>query len=206
MAMDAPQETVGAIYPAIEVGVIMRREPVIGPMSRWQSTRWVLADVVLHEALPALSLAGAAEAGGPIPIEPEAGASPATSHWLYPGFEVTLHRDDAEGYYLNLTAPQPCFWVLWRLDHEQGDDAFPQPLIVTVSYHDAGRWLDAQERVDQVPAPPSVIDWMARFTQQHYQPEPKRRKRPASFQPLTDRFGNPVCITTDKARGGAGHG
>lgn len=206
MAMDAPQETVGAIHPAIEVGVIMRREPVIGPMSRWQSTRWVLADVVLHEALPALPVAGAAEAGGPIPIEPEAGASPATSHWLYPGFEVTLHRDDAEGYYLNLTAPQPCFWVLWRLDHEQGDDAFPQPLIVTVSYHDAGRWLDAQERVDQVPAPPSVIDWMARFTQQHYQPEPKRRKRPASFQPLTDRFGNPVCITTDKARGGAGHG
>ena len=27
------------------------------------------------------------------------------------------------------------------------------PQIVTLSYHEAGRWLDAQERVDQVPAP-----------------------------------------------------
>lgn len=32
--------------------------------------------------------------------------------------------------------------------------------IVTVSYHDAGRWLDAQETVEQVPAPPDVVQWV----------------------------------------------
>ncbi|WP_180682684.1 DUF3305 domain-containing protein [Tepidicella baoligensis] len=207
IAMDASKETIGAIHPTLQVGVIMRREPVQGPMSRWQAFRWVLADVVPQETLPplpALDAPGAASA--PIPIEPEGALPKGATHWLYPGFEVTLHRDDAEGYYLNLTSPHPCFWVMWRLDNEQSDDAFPQPLIVTVSYHDAGRWLDAQERVDQVPAPSGVIDWMAGFTKLHYQPEPKRRKRPASFQSLSDRFGHPVSITTDKVRGGDRHG
>lgn len=32
--------------------------------------------------------------------------------------------------------------------------------------------------------------------------EPKRRRRPDSFRPLTDRFGNPVSISTDKTRRG----
>jgi hypothetical protein len=34
--------------PAIEVDVVMRREPVSGPMSRWQPWRWVLADVLVR--------------------------------------------------------------------------------------------------------------------------------------------------------------
>ena len=38
---------------ALEVSVIMRREPIVGAMSRWQSHRWVLEDVVLEgEASP----------------------------------------------------------------------------------------------------------------------------------------------------------
>ncbi|MCY1375566.1 hypothetical protein D9M69_629920 [compost metagenome] len=78
------------------------------------------------------------------------------------------------------------------------------PQIVTLSYHDAGRWLDAQERVEQVAASDDVIDWLRGFVDATYQPEPKRRQRPQSFQPLTDRFGQPVRISTEKLRGG-GH-
>ena len=40
----------------VEVAVVMRREPVSGPMSRWQSWRWVLADVLSGDALEALEL------------------------------------------------------------------------------------------------------------------------------------------------------
>jgi hypothetical protein len=69
---------------------------------------------------------------------------------------------------------------------------------VTLSYHDAGRWLDAQERVDQVAAADEVVDWLSAFVDATYQPEPKRRKRPDSFKPLTDRFGQPVRISTEK--------
>ena len=35
--------------PSLQVAVVMRRERVTGPMSRWQAWRWVLAEVVPQE-------------------------------------------------------------------------------------------------------------------------------------------------------------
>jgi hypothetical protein len=59
--------------------------------------------------------------------------------------------------------------------------------------------------VEQVPAPAEVIDWLRAFVDAHYVIEPKRRRRPESFRPLTDRFGNAASVTTEKKRGrGAG--
>jgi hypothetical protein len=84
-----------------------------------------------------------------------------------------------------------------------------RPVVVTLSYHDAGRWLDAQEKVDQVPASPEVVEWLQAFVAEHHHIEPKRRKRPDSFKPLTDRFGQPARVSTDKLgsrRGGGGPG
>lgn len=188
--------------PAIEVDVVMRREPVSGPMARWQPWRWVLADVMLHAAPDEAALLEPDEVHEPQAVEPlDAAHAPAgSSHWLYPRFRVELFRDDAEGYFLNLNSPQPCFWVMWRLDESRLLDGEPVavPLITTLSYHDAGRWLDAQERVDQVPAPEEVVAWMRAFVDATYVPEPKKRKRPDSFRPLTDRFGQPVRISTEK--------
>lgn len=193
----------------LDVGVVMRRERVAGPMSQWQTWRWVLADVMPMDDLglppDVLSQMGRA----PVAIEPQVHVDDEATHWLFPGHTVELFRDNVEGYYLNLTSPHPCFWVMWRLDPQASPDTLPEPLIVTLSYHDAGRWLDAQERVDQVPAPTAVLDWVAAYTEAHYIVEPKRRVRPVSFQPLADRFGNPVSISTDKTQGpqaGGGHG
>ena len=196
--------------PSIDVAVVMRREPVTGPMSRWQSARWVLVDVI-PEGEPFLAdLSDVGQAMLPpeevVPVD--AGGLPEARHWIFRHRRVTLFRDDAEGYFLNLTSPTPCFWVFWRSDDEWLVDGEPgaMPQIVTLSYHDAGRWLDAQEKVDQVPAPPEVVGWLQAFVDQHHQVEPKRRKRPESFRPLTDRFGQPVRISTDKlsrGRGGA---
>ena len=183
----------------VDVSVVMRREPVSGPMSRWQSWRWVLADVLAGETLASLALPWSA---GPLPLEPAAGEQGEGSHWLYPGLTIELHPDDLEGYYLNLSSPQPCCWVLWRPDEAVLPDGSlaPLPQIATLSYHDAGRWLDAQERVDQVPAPAPVVAWLAAYVESRYRPEPKRRQRPASFQSLADRFGNPVSISTGDRR------
>jgi hypothetical protein len=194
----------------------MRREPVAGPMARWQPWRWVLADV-LPMGEPSMLSAGvpSAEPGAAREVAPvdDSPLAAEASHWLYPGFRVELFRDDAEGYFLNLTSPQPCFWVVWRQDGEQmlAGEPMAVPQTVTLSYHDAGRWLDAQERVDQVAAPEPVVAWLRAFVDTHYQAEPKRRKRPDSFKPLTDRFGQPVRVSTEKRRGGpspsgGGHG
>ncbi len=180
--------------PAIEVAVVMRRERIQGPMSRWQSWRWVLAEVVPQEDgfgnAPRLLYKNDSE-----------------ERWLHPGYKVELFKDDAEGYYLNVTTQAPCWFVLWRMEEEAGmsDEPIARPEMVSLSYYDAGRWLDAQETVEQVPAPAPVVEWLQAFVDEHHVAEPKRRKRPESFRSLTDRFGNPVSISTEKKSGG-GHG
>jgi len=181
--------------------VVMRREPVPGPMARWQPWRWVLDDVVVVRRPDGTRLPGwPLEPGAPLALQrADMTASPDAEYWGFSGFPVALHPEDAEGYHLNLTSPQPCFWVLWR--RGEADDALPQPQIVTLSYHDAGRWLDAQELVDQVPADAAVVRWLAEFTARHYRPEPRRRARPASFQALTDRHGQPARISVGGGRG-----
>lgn len=174
--------------PRIEVAVVMRREHID---NRWQSWRWVLAEVIAQE--------------------PGFGTGPRLLHqdeqeevWLHPGFQVELFRDDAEGYYLNATTPAPGWFVLWRMEETPTIAAEPLavPIMVSLSYHDAGRWLDAQETVEQVPAPPEVVEWLRAFVEAHHVAEPKRRKRPESFKTLQDRFGNPAAVSTGKKFGG----
>lgn len=164
----------------------MRKERVAPPMDRWQPWRWRLEDVVLHEVgfgaqLRCLYRGDDGE------------------RWLHPAMTVELFKDDAEGYQLNLTTPQPCWFVLWRMDEEPTDgDTLARPVVVSLSYHDAGRWLDAQETVEQVSAPAPVLQWLQSFVDVFYEPEVKRRKRPESFKSLTDRFGNPASVSTGK--------
>ena len=174
--------------PGLDVAVVMRR---VKQDNRWQPFRWELADVVPQEA------AFGNEPRRIFQDERE-------ERWLHPGFRVELFRDDAEGYYLNATTPAPCWFVMWRIEERAtvAEEPIARPEIVTLSYHDAGRWLDAQETVEQVPAPAEVIDWMREFADHHYVPEPRKRKRPESFKPLQDRFGNPASVTTGKKYGG----
>jgi hypothetical protein len=91
---------------------------------------------------------------------------------------------------------------MWRVDEEAGGEgyALARPQAVSLSYHDAGRWLDAQETVEQLPAPEDVVAWVRAFAHDHYTPEVKRRQRPQSFQTLTDRFGQPASISTGDRR------
>ena len=178
--------------PQLRVAVLMRREAVQGPMARWQPWRWVLAEVV--------------------PQAPGFGTQPrclrTDAHealWLYPDWSVQLFTDDAEGYWLNVTSPTPAFFVMWRMSEpDDGTAPMAVPQEVSLSYHDAGRWLDAQETVETSPAPPDVVAWVSAFAEQHFVPEPKRRQRPQSFQGLTDRFGQPARISTEGKRKAGG--
>nr|WP_315139253.1 DUF3305 domain-containing protein [uncultured Limnohabitans sp.] len=177
--------------PQIDVAVLMRREAVQGPMARWQAWRWVLADVVPNE-----------DGFGSDPRKLRQAET--ESLWLHPGWSVTLFTDDAEGYWLNATSPTPCYFVMWRIiDAEDGSEPLAVPQAVSLSYHDAGRWLDAQETVETAVASPDVVEWMRAFAEQHFVPEEKKRQRPQSFQRLTDRFGQPVSVSTDSKRKGA---
>lgn len=179
------------IRPSIEVAVVMQRVKTTGPSSRWQPWRWELADVVMQEdgfgVTPRLLYKNDSE-----------------ERWLHPGYRVELFKDDAEGYHLNASTQAPGWFVLWRMEEEAGisDEPIAKPEMVSLSYYDAGRWLDAQETVEQVPAPAPVVAWLQAFVDEHHVVELKRRKRPESFRALTDRFGQPASVSTGKKSGG----
>ena len=177
--------------PSVQVAVVMRRERLTGVASRWQPWRWLLADVVAHED-------GFGTAARLLYKDDN------EERWLHPGYTVELFRDDAEGYSLNASTEAPGWFVLWRMEEEAhlADEPIARPEMVSLSYYDAGRWLDAQETVEQVPAPAPVVAWLRAFVQEHHVDEPKRRKRPESFRSLTDRFGNPASVSTHKNSGG----
>jgi hypothetical protein len=149
--------------PTLQVAVLIERR---AKPSRWEDWRFAIAEVCLDEGGFGTTQRTLRDDGG-------------FAQWLFPGLQVTLHRDEAEGYYLNLSTAQPVWFVMWRIDDADPSRAWPE--AVTLSYNEAARWLDAQERVDNLPLPDSVHAWLLAFAQEHYTPEPKRRRRPASF-------------------------
>jgi hypothetical protein len=150
--------------PSISVAVLIerRRRP-----SRWEDWRFRIADVTPDPG-------GFGTAPRVLRDDGE------TAQILHPGLAVTLYRDEAEGYYLNLSSGAPVWFVMWRIDDDDPSSARPE--IVTLSYNEAGRLLDAQERVDNVPLPADVCAWLQAYADEHYRPEPKQRRRPASFR------------------------
>jgi hypothetical protein len=110
--------------PSLRVAVVMDREAA---PNRWEAWRHSIVEVV--------------------PDEGGFGTTPRllrddgkTARVLHPGFEVTLYRDEGEGYWLN-----------------------------------------------NVPLQAELREWLQLYTDEHYRPEPKQRKRPASFQRPEDR-------------------
>jgi hypothetical protein len=150
--------------PGVQVAVVLERE---ARPNRWEEWRFAIREVVPHE-----------EGFGSAPrLLRDDGR---LAQWLHPGFTLELFADEADGYYLNLSSGAPAWFVMWRVDDEDASSARPE--AVSLSYHEAGRWLDAQERVDNVPLPSDLRDWLQAYTDEHYRPEPRRRRRPESFK------------------------
>ena len=151
--------------PSFPIAVVMQRRPA---QSRWADYVWELHGVLR-------------DPGGETRVLREHAAA---TQWLYPGFKAYLHNDEAEGYYLNVSALQPKVFVLWRME---GESALP--LDVTVSSDEAGRWLDGGHSVDGVAMPPEIFAWVGGWVENNYRPQPKKRIKPRSFQHPKDRVG-----------------
>jgi len=100
-----------------------------------------------------------------------------STQFLFPGFELKLRPDEAEGYFLNITSPQPKVFVLWRKDDE---DEIARPRHITVSFNEGARWMDGGASVDGVALPVDLLSWIGKFVERHYKPEPKKKGRWAS--------------------------
>ena len=155
--------------PTLHVAVQIERQ---AQPNRWEDWRFRVADVVLDEG----------QFGTAVRMLRDDGH---TASFLHPALPVSLHRDEAEGYYLNLSSGAPVWFVMWRRSEDEPPLATPE--FVTLSYHEAARQLDAQEQVDNVPLPAAVRDWLQAFADEYHRPEPKQRRRPASFRAPEDR-------------------
>jgi hypothetical protein len=142
------------------LAVIMQRTPVV---NRWIEERWepvaIVEDVQPSRVQPVKE------------SDDEAG-----TRWYFGGLSCELHPSEAEGYYLNITSPEPKVFVMWRTA-EEGTDPVAFPVIVTVSYNQAARMLDGGEQVDAVPMPREILAWMKPFVAEHYKPEIRKKVR-----------------------------
>jgi hypothetical protein len=159
-----------AARPSVRVAVVMERE---ANPNQWEAWRYSVLDVVAHQ-----------EAfGSEARVLRDDGQRQTR---LFPGFDLELFADEAEGYFLNLNSRAPVWFVVWRMDDEDPSSAWAER--VSLSYTEAGRWLDAQERVDNVPLPADLAAWLQSYVELHYRPEVKKeRRRPQSFLPPEQR-------------------
>jgi hypothetical protein len=155
--------------PRFSVAVVMQRRAL---NNRWQSEAWEPFGV-----LPYCDGACEGEVGPRMILDADG-----VTQWLYAGHEIRLHRDEAEGYYLNVSTAEPKVFVSWRMDEGRA-----VPLLLTVSYHEASRWMDGSEVVDAVAMPPDVFAWVGEWVGKNYRPEPKQRIKPRSFMHPKDR-------------------
>ena len=150
--------------PTFPLAVVMQRRPA---KSQWAETVWEPWGV----------LVGHPEGAARLLLERDG-----LAQWVHPGFALELHRDEAEGYYLNVSTTTPRVFVLWRMEGDQG-----LPLQVTASYNEASRWMDAGHSVDSVAMPADVFAWVGDYVEKNYRPEPKKRIKPRSFRSPGDR-------------------
>lgn len=149
------------------VTVIMERRQL---NSRWRSEEWQACGVVL-------------ESGDGDPEARVIFDDGRLQRVLHPGFSVDLYRDEAENYWLNVSATEPKVFVLWRQE-----DGVVRPALVTVSFGEAARWMDSNEQVDGVPMPPEIYRWVGEFVETYYRPEePTKKKRGRRYATASER-------------------
>lgn len=150
---------------ALKIGVVMQRTPL---NNRWQPFQWRPMEIVGNAILPE---------GAPRCLLDD----PADTRWLFTGFDIKLFSDEGEGYFLNISSPTPCWFIMWRME-ELGDGEIAVPKAVTLSYNEAARLMDGGEQVDTLPASADIIEHLTAFAAEHYKPEPKGKRRKPSFE------------------------
>jgi hypothetical protein len=145
------------------VAVVVERIPLA---NRWASEKWQIGVVERDDS--------------PLRVAVKLSDDATGTRWRFTGFGIELHASESEGYFLNITAPEPKIFVMWRMldpDIIAADGLAARPELVTVSFNEAARLMDGGEMVDAVPLLPEVLDWMQPFVAANYKPEPKRKVR-----------------------------
>lgn len=171
----------------MQFAVVMRKQKVDNP---WIDFRWVP-----HEVLPDLGQFNSSEKNAEHISGQFLGRDDEGESWLFTGYELNLYPDEAEGYFLNIAAENPCWFVMWRLEEDfehyidqqsfeiaKSESSFPIPHRIDLSYNQAAHLVDSGESVDNIPLKEEEASWLQDYVNTHYRPEPKKRHKPASFK------------------------
>ena len=90
--------------------VLMRKQFVDNP---WISYRWAPQEVMPDFGQFTNAVSAENKIVGQFLGRDDQGES-----WLFTGYELNLFPDEGEDYYLNLSATQPCWFVMWRLEED----------------------------------------------------------------------------------------
>jgi len=134
--------------------------------NRWTSEKWQVGTVERDDS--------------PLEVAVKLSDDATGTRWRFTGFGVELHASECEGYFLNITAPEPKIFVMWRMlepERIAADGLSAKPQLVTVSYNEAARLMDGGEMVDAVPLFAELLAWMQPYVAANYKPEPKRKVR-----------------------------
>ena len=93
--------------------------------------------------------------------------------YLWTGFSVNLHVDDAESYYCNLMGEKPSAFVISRPNAE----GRLEPFLITLSYDEATSHIEVDDRVDSVAMPAEVYRRLEAYVLEHYVPERKKKRK-----------------------------
>ncbi len=154
-----PDSITTPVPDAFEVSVIV--EFRMTPENRWQEGYWQVTAVVAGDLRGAEALDGR-----------QLHAATRGQQYLWTGLLVNLHKDDAENYYYNLVSENPRIFIICS----QNSGEPPQPLIATLSYGEAGSYMETDWLVESVDMPPELYRWAERFVLEHFVPT-KHRKR-----------------------------
>ena len=158
---DSPETMLGHVALRLRL-VYESSEPVSGKFARSDVPGWELVGILPEDA--------------PDGILAESGR-----HVTAP-MVLTLDRDEAEGYYLNLTSPQPSLFALLRVSDvasataSQASAAAPEAVAITASYSEAARWMDGGMVVVRASLPDPLPAWIAEFAQYHFQVEGRKKR------------------------------
>lgn len=132
------------------------------PDNRWQAGRWRVSGLVAGGQ-------GQGEGVRQTPLHADAGQQ----QTLWTGFNVELHKDEAESYYFNIVSDTPRTFVICTLN----DNGPLQPLIVTLSYDEAASYLESDDIVESVAMPAELYRWVEQFVLENYLPQKKKKRK-----------------------------
>lgn len=151
------------------LAVLMRRGP---SHNRWISHSWQAIGVIVTSRQSVVHADGARVARHPDGAE----------DFLWGGFRLKLHRDEAESYYHNLMSARPSLFVICR--NETPDR--PKPFRVTACFDEANAFVEGDDDAQSVPMPPEIHQWIEQYVVRHYVPQPRHKRQRRNWKDEAD--------------------